>query len=87
MPVQKYFNKVRGIVQQAWEMIMVEDLRHEHLHDQRSTKVKLMQWLTEKVYDKTAECGALNKKLYEVIHFSRPATDLCKPSVLWKLMR
>ena len=70
----------------AWEMITVEDMRYPELHSQRSLKVKLMQQLTQRVYDKTSEDGELNKMLFEAIHFLRPATDFCKPWALTRLL-
>ncbi|MFT5882406.1 MAG: 2-polyprenyl-6-methoxyphenol hydroxylase-like FAD-dependent oxidoreductase [Crocinitomicaceae bacterium] len=81
---ENYFKSISGLVNHAWNMVTVEDMRHPDLHDQRSLKVKLMQQLTQRVYDKTSEDGELNKMLYEVIHFQRPATDLCSP---WALIR
>ena len=81
-----YFKAIRPVVDHAWEMITVEDMRHPHLLAERSFKVKCMQALTARVYDKTAEDGQLNKLFYEVIHFTRPPTDLCKLSVLLKLI-
>ena len=80
-----FFKETKKVLDQAWDMIMVEDMRHSNLLSQRSFKVKCMQALTARVYDKTATDGQLNKLLYEVIHFKRPATDLCKPIVLWRL--
>mgnify|MGYP001581491831 CR=1 FL=1 len=81
---KNYFKSISSIVNHAWEMIMVEDMRYPELHSHRSLKVKLMQQLTQRVYDKTSEDGELNKMLFEVIHFLRPATDFCKP---WALIR
>lgn len=81
-----FFRETKKVLDHAWDMIMVEDMRHSDLLSQRSFKVKCMQALTARVYDKTASDGQLNKLLYEVIHFQRPATDLCKPSVLWRLV-
>ncbi len=83
---QSYFKSISGIVDHAWEMITVEDMRYPELHSQRSLKIKLMQQLTQRVYEKTSEDGELNKMLYEVIHFQRPATDLCKPWALFRLL-
>lgn len=83
---QSYFKSISGIVSHAWEMITVEDMRYPELHSQRSLKIKLMQQLTQRVYEKTSEDGELNKMLYEVIHFKRPATDLCKPWALFRLL-
>ena len=83
---QSYFKSISAIVNHAWEMITVEDMRYPELHSQRSLKIKMMQQLTQRVYEKTSEDGALNKMLYEVIHFKRPATDLCKPWVLFRLL-
>ncbi|MFC4995330.1 FAD-dependent monooxygenase [Rubritalea tangerina] len=80
-----YFELIDPLVDHAWEMVMVEDMRHTGLLGERSLKVKCMQWLTERVYAKTAVDGQLTRILYEVIHFERAATDLCKPQHLWRL--
>ena len=83
---KNYFKSISTVVNHAWEMITVEDMRYPELHSQRSLKVKLMQQLTQRVYDKTSEDGELNKMLFEVIHFLRPATDFCKPWALTRLL-
>lgn len=82
-----FYKKVSKILKHAWDMITVEDMRHAHLHEHIPLRVRFRQWLTARVYDKSAEDGELNKKLYQIIHFERPASDLCTPSVLWKLFR
>ena len=82
-----FYKEAVSVVNVAWKMITVEDMRHTHLHDKIPFKVKMMQWFSAKVYDKASICPELNKKFYEVIHFTRPASDLRKLSVLWKVLR
>lgn len=82
-----FYKSVSKIVGQAWDMITVEDMRHKYLHEKVPFKIKLRQWISAKVYDKTSEDPVLNKMLYEVIHFTRPASDLRTFSVLWKVLR
>lgn len=83
----QFFKQASKLVKQVWEMITVEDMRHTQLHDVIPLKVKLRQWVSAKLYDKTSEDPELNKKFYEVIHLTRPASDLCTLPVLWKILR
>ena len=86
LDAERYFKSISPLVTQAWEMITVEDMRHEEFAKQRSVKIKCMQALTARVYEKASTDAVLNRLLYEVIHFTRPATDLCKPAALLRLL-
>lgn len=83
----EFYQSVSKIVSHAWDMITVEDMRHKFLHPKPPLSIRCKQWLSAKVYDKTSYDGELTRKFYEVIHFTRPASDLRKLSVLWKLFR
>ena len=82
-----FYKSVSKIVSHAWDMISVEDMRHKYLHPNPPFSIRCKQWLSAKVYDKTSYDGELTRKFYEVIHFTRPASDLRKPSMLWKILR
>ena len=79
---QRWFKRIKPVVDTAWDAVAVEDLRFRELARQRPARLKPVQWYMDRVHRATHRSAAVTDQFYRVVNLLDPPTRLFHPHVL-----
>jgi len=82
---REFYEQANEMIDVAWEMVELEDLRYPDVRHLASWKVKLRQAITARLHYKTSVDPELNQCFKEIIHFLRPPKDMMSLKMLMRL--
>jgi hypothetical protein len=79
---QHWFRSIQPAIDVAWGSVQVEDYRFPELKDQRSYRMRPLQWYMECVHQATYRSPVVADQFYLVLYFLAPPTLLFRPHIL-----
>ncbi|MCF8564199.1 hypothetical protein LLE49_05520 [Alicyclobacillus tolerans] len=81
----RFYKKLVKLTQGPWDMAITESFRHPNINGRRPRDVKLMQWLTQKIYRASANQQDVYLTLAQVMNLTESSTAFFRPAILPKL--
>ena len=81
----RFYKKLVRITQGPWDMAITESFRHPDISGCRPRGVKLMQWLTRKIYRASANQQDVYLTLAQVMNLTKPSSAFFRPTLLPKI--
>ena len=83
---QRWFRTIQPVVDAAWSGASLEDYRFPELAQERSVRLKLLQWYMDRLNRATFRSAAVTDQLYRVIHVLEPSGRLFRPRILAEVL-
>lgn len=81
----RFYKKLVKLTQGPWDMAITESFRHPNITGRRPREVKLMQWLTQKIYRASASQQDVYLTLAQVMNLTESSNAFFRPAILPKL--
>jgi 2-polyprenyl-6-methoxyphenol hydroxylase-like FAD-dependent oxidoreductase len=81
----RFHKKLVRLTQGPWDMAITESFRHPDISGQRPRGIKLMQWLTQKIYKASANQQDVYLALAQVMNLTTSSSAFFRPALLPKL--
>ncbi|WP_326563275.1 FAD-dependent oxidoreductase [Micromonospora sp. NBC_01796] len=86
-PARAYFDRVRVIVDAAWQISTFADLDLPHVDGPYPRGYRLIRWFTDLLFRASMTDGVINDRLARVTTMLDHPTALARPSTLWRAVR
>jgi 2-polyprenyl-6-methoxyphenol hydroxylase-like FAD-dependent oxidoreductase len=78
----RWFRRIQGAVDTAWNGVTLEDLLFPELADKRPASIRALQWYMAHVHRATHSRPAVTDQFYRVVNFLDPPSALFRPRVI-----
>ena len=82
----EWFRQIEGVVDAAWNGVLLEDLLFPELAPQRTAVLQAAQWYISRVHRATHRDGAVTDQFYRVANLLDPAKSLFRPRMMSRII-
>jgi 2-polyprenyl-6-methoxyphenol hydroxylase-like FAD-dependent oxidoreductase len=79
---RRWFRDIAPAIDTAWDGVSLEDLSFPELVDQRSVRMRALQWYMRRIHRATHRSPSVTDRFYHVVNFLEPPASLFRPNVV-----